>query len=502
MLRVIAFLATCFLLSFAFQDQIEQKTFLHGVASGDPLPDRVVIWTRVSSEVEKEVEVNWKMSSNEAMTQIVQSGKLMTNSNKDFTVKTDVTGLEANTKYYYQFEALDEKSPIGKTKTAASQSPEEVKLAIVSCSNYEAGFFNAYSRIAEREDLDAVIHLGDYFYEYAVGGYGDTSLGRLNLPVGELLSLDDYRTRYSLYRQDADLQKVHQAHPFITIWDDHEIANNAYLHGAENHQEGEGDYYKRAAAAKQAYYEWLPIRETTPLHYRKFQYGNLLDLIMLDERLAGRTAPVDSVDAPNYYDENRAILGDKQLNWFLDNLKNSKASWKVIGNQVLFSNLDMKAANPNWPINLDAWDGYPAERNKIVQFLQQEDIQNLIFVTGDTHRSWAFEAASSMKDYRENEAEAVVAVEFGTTSITSSNSDEGTTMDTVLMGEQVLLKTNPHLKYLNAHDHGYLLLSLTQEEAIAEWHFVETVKKPSEKEFLGKKIRVKSGNYKLEEIEE
>ena len=211
-----------------------QAPFYHSVASGDPLSNAVIIWTRVTPEFEVEVEGKWSVASDEKMENIVQFGDFTTNAERDYTVKTDVQDLEPDTYYFYQFEALGKKSPVGRTKTAAKDSVDQVRFAVVSCSNYEAGYFNAFGRIAALDDLDAVLHLGDYIYEYEVGRYGDTTLGRLHLPDKEIITLQDYRTRYSQYRLDEDFQKAHQMHPFITIWGDHEISHNAYPTGAEN----------------------------------------------------------------------------------------------------------------------------------------------------------------------------------------------------------------------------------------------------------------------------
>lgn len=472
-----------------------KKPFYHSVASGDPFSNQVIIWTRVTPEVKGKISVKWNVATNESMNDIVKSGEVMTDSTSDYTVKIDVTGLSPKTFYYYQFEALDAKSDVGRTKTASEEGDSETKFAIVSCSNFEAGYFNAFGRIAEKE-LDAVLHLGDYIYEYGIAGYGDTTLGRWNLPLGEIFSLSDYRTRYSLYRLDKDFQAAHRNHPFITIWDDHEFANNVYTTGAENHQEDEGDFEKRKAAAAKAYYEWLPIRENGEL-YRKFNFGNLVDLIMLDERVAGRTAPADSVSQPDFEDASRTMLGETQRNWFFDHLSNSKATWKVIGNQVIFSDLDLSGINRNRARNLDAWDGYPHEKKMIINHLKDNEIGNTLFVTGDTHSSWAFETPTSLDDYKIDPENSVLAIEFGTTSISSANSDESHPVEKVIEDEQLMVSYNPHLKYHNRRDHGYLLLTMNSEEAKAEWYFVETVKRPSKEESVGKVMSVKKGGKEL-----
>lgn len=477
----------------------EQAPFYHGVASGDPLSDAVIIWTRVTPEYAGELSGNWTIAADIDMQNPLQTGTFTTSEAKDYTVKIDVTDLKPDTYYYYQFDAFGKKSPVGRTKTAPTTETEEVKFAVVSCSNYEAGFFNAFGRIAEIEDLDAVLHLGDYIYEYAVGVYGDTTLGRLHLPNKELIDLEDYRTRYAQYRLDPDFQQAHRMQAFITIWDDHEISNNAYQSGAQNHQPEEGDYEVRKSAAKQAYYEWLPVRENEARHlYRSFAYGNLVDLIMLDERLAGRYPQVDSVTQEGFNSPERSMLGKEQLAWFKDQLQNSQAQWKVIGNQVVFSNLDITAVGWKGLVNKDAWDGYPAEQQDIIQTIKNNNIENVVFVTGDTHRNWAFEVPESIPAYKENPL-ATVAVEFGTTSISAPNANERSSDEEVIEIEKNSMDPlfNPHLKYNNQRDHGYVLLTVSTEEAVAEFRIVESIRERTTGQKTDKTVIVKSGSHQL-----
>lgn len=474
------------------------KPFYHGVASGDPLPDRVIIWTRVTPEEPgRNLEVKWEVAADDSFNEIVNSGQTTTGPEDDYTVKIDADNLIPNTSYFYRFKAMNALSPTGRTKTAPEEMADSLKFAVASCSNYEWGYFNAYRKIAEREDLDAVLHLGDYIYEYPVGGYGDTTIGRKHFPPHEIITLEDYRLRYSQYRLDPDLRAAHQNHPFITIWDDHEIANDSYMEGAQNHQPGEGDYNERKAAARKAYYEWLPVRTSHQL-YRTFNYGNLAKLIMLDERLAGRTAPVDSVMDPAFESEERTILGEEQMEWFTDQLKSTEATWKVIGNQVIYSYLNW--GHETFNINLDSWDGYPAEQQKIANFIKQNEIENVIFVTGDTHSSWAFEVTvNPFSDYDPISGQGAFAVEFGTTSINSSNSNERFPTDSVLLHEKKIVNTpvNPHLKYANLRDHGYMVLSLFPDSARAQWYFVETLRESSASEELGMSVTVDKGSSKL-----
>ncbi len=477
-------------------------SFEHGVASGDPLNDRVIIWTKVTPSTEESIAVQWTIAFDENMETPINSGFVYTDQNSNYTVKVDVTGLNPNTTYYYQFKSLGSSSIVGRTKTTAKEGNNAVKLAIISCSNYEAGYYNALARIAERSDIDAVVHLGDYIYEYGPGIYGDTTLGpsRRHLPAKEIIELSDYRTRYAQYRMDPDFQKIHQAHPFINIWDDHEFANNVYQSGAENHQSEEGTFADRSAAAKQAYFEWLPVRENAAQNiYRTIQFGEVVDLILLDERIVGRTMPVDSASQVNFKATDRSMLGAEQLAWFKGQLSESNAMWKVIGNQVIFSLMDLSWRTPTSPYNLDAWDGYPYEQAQITQFLATEEMSNIIFTTGDTHCSWAFEIPSDINAYKEDPTNNTVAIELGTPSVTSANFNESTPDDQVLEAEKVFVHPNfnPHLKYVNLRDHGYLLLTLNQAEAIAEWYYVDQIKERTSREQLAKQYIIKSGSNRL-----
>lgn len=462
------------------------KPFYYGVASGDPLQDAVIIWTKVSPEDSlKSLLVDWEMATDKDFQSVVAEGNYKAEAERGYTVKIDVTGLEAGTRYYYRFKYDNAFSPVGRTMTATDDQAESLKFAIVSCSNYEFGPFNAYGALAERDDFNAVLHLGDYIYEYGARGYGDTTTGRFHMPPYEILSLSDYRTRYAQYRLDKDLREAHQMHPFITIWDDHEIANDAYKDGAQNHQsDKEGAFSTRREIAERVYYEWLPIRRSEHL-YRSFDFGEMAELIMLDERLAGRTAPVDSVSDPNIADPSRAMLGEPQLSWFQERLSSSEATWKVIGNQVIFSYLDW--GFPTFSINLDSWDGYPRERSEIINNIKENDLRNILFVTGDTHTSWALEVTDDpFGDYQTHGA---IAVEYGTTSINSGNSNErqGATDESVKAHEKTIVGApkNPQLKFTNMRDHGYLELALSRDEAIARWFYTPSRVKASREMILG-----------------
>ncbi|MBK9249301.1 MAG: alkaline phosphatase D family protein [Ignavibacteria bacterium] len=352
------------------------KPFYHGVASGDPLHDRVILWTRVTPDTDGDITVQWKIATDTALANVIQSGTTTTNQTLDYTVKIDALGLQPNTTYYYGFEALGKKSLTGRTRTTPVDGVQQLRFAVVSCSNYQQGFFNAYGRIAERKDIDAVIHLGDYIYEYADGGYGYTKeVNRGHEPKSEVISLSDYRIRHSFYKLDPDLRLAHQQHPFIAIWDDHESANDSYKDGAENHDSTkEGSWQERKMAAENAYFEWMPIRRKTLSSnqiYRSISYGNIMDLILVDTRLEGRekqlggkdTAGKGAIDTALWKSANRTLLGAQQQQWLFEQLQQSKATWKILANQVMMMQVEAQALG--FPTNLDAWDGYPAEREKL-----------------------------------------------------------------------------------------------------------------------------------------
>lgn len=481
--------------SLAFNEAL--APFYHGVASGDPLSDRVIIWTRVTPETEGPIAVAWHMATDTALQNVVASGSFTTDATRDYTVKVDVAGLAADQTYYYRFSTSAGSSIIGRTKTAPAQAVEQLKLAVVSCSNYAHGYFNAYDRLGARNDLDAIIHLGDYIYEYQNGFYFSPQIqeDRPLQPDWETVSLADYRTRYSLYRLDRDLMRAHQQHPFISVWDDHESANDAYKDGAQNHQpDTEGPWEVRKRASRQAYFEWLPIREQADSSiYRKFSYGELAEVFMLDTRIEGRDQQIPDVQAPELNDPSRSILGDEQEAWLKQGLAQSTAQWKVIGTQVLFSPFNVGFSAPTNPdsvesLFVDIWDGYPAERDSLIAYFRAQELKNLVFVAGDIHSSFGLdinELPTDTSRYNPATGKGSVAVEFVTPSITSANFDEniGPTLTEVLelcvnqpcpfIGS--LTNPNPHVKFTDLDRHGYLILDLQAGQAQGDWFYVQNI---------------------------
>ena len=581
--------------------------FIHGVASGDPLQDRVIIWTRVSPANSETLTVSWEVATDETFSNLINQDSASVTMDTNHTLKVDVIGLDPETTYYYRFSCEGEYSDTGTTKTLPTTT-DSVRLAAFSCANFPAGFFHVYQAAADRSDhLDAILHLGDYIYEYDKDGYADAGTGeeinRVHDPVTECISLDDYRTRYAQYRSDVSLQNLHAKLPFICVWDDHEVANDTYKDGAENHQEDEGSFEDRRAAAIQAWYEWLPVRapviEANKIKtYRSFEFGNLVSLLMLDTRIIGRDKQLDYIEYYNEdgtldllslendtQDESRTMLGQEQLSWLESQLQDSVAratNWQVLGQQVLmgkmylpgsilqpdpetglpdpknmltyqlvivafktfadaiadtlgfnelqalieqiegyeslsdaqqaieltnqleeedpetyqqikstlpadviivldsFGYLVDETVNPKIPYNLDAWDGYAAEREIIYNKVKELDA-NLIVLAGDTHNAWA--------NHLTNDNEEIVGVEFATASVSSPGLEEYLSIPEGLEApiESLITETVDDLQYTNWSQRGYIELSFTADSVTGDWYFIpRDAQKSSQKPSLSK----------------
>ncbi len=544
----------------------QQAGFRHGVASGDPLTDRVILWTRVtgySGAVEVQVEVAEKPDFSGPLRRRNQT----TDATRDYTVKVDFDGLAPGKTYYYRFRTDQHASPVGRTRTLPTAGVESVRLAVVSCSNYPAGYFNVYRALGHYNDLDAVLHLGDYIYEYAKDGYASeraAEFGRVVEPPTEILSLNDYRQRYQQYRSDEDLQYAHGRLPFIVIWDDHEITNDAWIDGAQNHSADEGDYAQRKQVALQAFYEWLPVREPTSRGlespYRSFDFGEIATLAVIETRLTARDEPVtagrDIKPAMAWYDpqadyryvgqsgaktagleplpaiargttpvtdyqahqtlvqaENlpdgyhyvpdvedfrttlkdptRRLMGAEQLDWLattFDASATAGKAWQLLGNQTLLSSVNApnllqalspeeQAALPGFirglvplsqyglPLNLDAWDGYPAARERLFERIPRA--QQMIALAGDTHNAWAGPLR------RKNQTE-YAGYEFGTPSVSSPGLAETLRVS----GDRLrglLAAANPQFDYLQMSQRGYLVVTLAADAASGQYHFVNRI---------------------------
>ncbi len=467
------------------------SAFQHGVASGDPLSDRVLLWTRVSGSNDDRVPVRWAVARDPGMREIVASGETATGPERDYTVKVTVPGLEPGTSYHYRFEALDERSPTGRTRTLP-RDPDHVRLAFVSCSNLPFGYFNVYRRIAERDDLDAVLHLGDYLYEYPNSDYGDgTRFGRIPRPDKEISTLSDYRIRHAQYKSDPDLQEVHRLHPFITVWDDHEITNNAFTDGAQNHQieEEEGDWFLRREAAVRAYFEWMPIREPEPWPsqrtWRSFRFGKLADLIMLDTRLLGRSRQAEWGDAEAMAHPSRTLLGPKQEAWLFRELVASKEAgvrWPVLGQQVMmgpFLDADGRPQNP------DQWDGYLASRNRLFDHLGRERIDNLVVLTGDFHQSWGMDLPRDPhRGYDPATGAGSHGVDFVVTAVSSPSSLLRRLGSEAEVAKEIAATraANRHISFGEGFHRGYCVLDLKPDRVRNDWYFVPTVEEKTNEE--------------------
>ncbi len=447
----------------AFMDK-KDAPFYHGVASGDPTQNAVVIWTRYTPMYHQIYSIHWEISTDNEFVNIIRKGKFETSAERDYTVKIDVQNLEAGKEYYYRFKDDNHISPIGKTKTLP-KNPEKIKLAFASCSNFAWGYFNAYRMMGD-DTLDVVIHLGDYIYEHEPEVYNAHMEGRSHIPVKEIISLQDYRTRYAQYRLDKDLQYSHAKHPFITIWDDHELANNAYKNGAGNHQENEGDWQERLEAAKKAYYEWMPIRENNGQHYRSFSFGKLANLIMLDTRTEGRDIQPEMVDINNN-DSTLHIINETHFDWLKEEI-NKDVQWKIIGSQIMFSDLKIFFSKTPQLYN-DGWSAYRYDQKKMLDLM--ESVNGAVIISGDFHSSFAIREVKSESPHQSKQF-----IEYVVPSISSANYDEDYGLDSAKIYKNWYDLANENLIFSDLTDHGYFTLELTNKTSIGTYRYVDNVK--------------------------
>ena len=467
-----------------------KTAFPFGVASGDPRENSVVLWTCLYTRETSPQQVQWELSLDSSFSQLVNKGLETTGPDQGFVVKLQLSKLKPGTTYYYRFGWGGKYSPTGRTRTASTNATE-LKFGVVSCSSYSWGYFNAYAALAKEKDLQAVIHLGDYIYEQGPGEYTHPKLGLTHLPKHEIVSLQDYRSRYAQYRLDPALQEAHRMHPFIVVWDDHELANDAYKDGAQNHQpEKEGTWEQRTQTARRAYFEWLPIESNEQYSIRRsFDFGQLASLFMLDGRLEGRDKQLKNFNDPALADTNRSMLGRDQANWLIESVSGSKSKWKLIGNQVIFSAYEMPPKFKTYPKSTDMWNGYPAERQRILNGWERNSVRDVLVLTGDVHSAFSFDLR-----YRRTEAESSFGAEWVTTSVSSSNLNEYTKTWKVRVAERWFTQNglNPELEYCNLRDHGYLVVSLNEKEARGDWKFIKVHKPGKSKARRGEQRRVKA----------
>jgi alkaline phosphatase D len=499
-----------------------QLKFTHNVASGDPYPNSVILWTRAApyqdnddsnvtvsgyvplynhetSEYVKASKcpicVEYVVSTDESCSQVVDSGKAYTSSDIDYTVKVEAKNLQPFTRYFYQFSICgsDNKSPLGRTKTTPhpDDNVSQVNLAVYSCSNFPFGYFNAYGNVVRKDSADFVLHLGDYLYEYKNGDYGwGNSIDRIPLPNNEIYTLYDYRKRLATYRTDQDLAASHQTFPWIPVWDDHEVADNTYRDGSSHLKNNENSFVhdggvsvdQRKMNAVRAYFEWMPIRQVEMDDnlriWRSFSIGKLVDLVMLDTRQYDRSI-TDLYYNTDYIhkianDAGRSLMGCRQEQWFYDELSKSAdrgATWRVIGNQVIFSRMNESFALGKQAFNVDSWDGYMANKNRTLSHLYDNKIGNNIMLAGDSHASWVTDLAwLGEKDYDPKTGEGAIGVEFAGTAVSSPCPlGQNITQAQAAKGSKWLVDANEELQWQELFYRGYYTLSISPEKVDAHY---------------------------------
>ena len=510
--------------------------FAHGVASGDPLATRVMLWTHARfTGLSEDVPLTWEVATDASFATVVASGSVVATAASGHTAKADAGGLGVGKDYFFRFRSGVHSSPVGRTRTLPAAGATSLQLAVMSCSNYPAGFFNAYAEVA-KSPAQFAVHLGDFIYEYAANGYASAdaqAMGRVPLPANECVSLGDYRQRYAQYRSDPDSKVFHATMPLIAVWDDHEIANDAFKDGAENHTEGtEGTFGARRAAALQAWHEWMPVRTPDGADlrkiYRSFDFGGLAALHMLETRLIGRDKPIEFADLLNpataataratLASPTRSLLGNTQMQWLQGQMAASNATWQVLGQQVLMARMEFPVSvlqhlnpantspaalaagqkavtdyltakataaqapamltaeqkalldttlNPKLGYNLDAWDGYPVEREVLLSTAAQLR-KKLVVLAGDTHNAWG-SRLTLMNG-------TVAGHEFATPGISSPGLEDYLSALPPAQTQQIFLGVVNDLRYADTSRRGFLLMSFTPAEAKGTWYFVSTVK--------------------------
>jgi alkaline phosphatase D len=484
------------------------RGFTHSVASGEPGPDTMLLWTRYVPSSGGPVKLRVEVSASEDFAAVVAGGEMITGPWRDHTAKITVEGLTPGTRYFYRFVAPDGSfSPVGRTRTLPDGNVRHFGIAIFSCSNMSFGYFNAYGHAAARDDVDLWVHVGDYLYEYAKGGYsrgGEAVDGRWPDPVTELIHLADYRLRYASYRSDTDLQELHRIKPMLVQMDDHESANNSREMGAQNHQsDSEGVWSIRKAAALQAFKEWMPVSETP---WGSYDIGGLATLFRTESRLLARSdepdldalfkaanpaaALAEFRDGP-LQDPARTMLGSEQEAWLGHAMAASVRSgrkWQVIQFGTILGNQRTPEQAMEWlkpdaserakrgvreallarkaglPAEFDNWGGFPAARARFLKSAQGMGA-NLLVLCGDSHNAWAFDLSQDGKP---------AGVEFAGHSVTSPGYEDETAVDPKMVAAG-LIAASPELKWCDTSRRGYMALTLTPERASNDWVFVDTI---------------------------
>lgn len=494
--------------------------FSHGVASGDPQQHSVVLWTRVTTQ-QTQANVSWRIALDVDFKQVVQRGSVSTSQAQDYCAKVWVQDLMLGQTYYYQFEFAGVKSEPGRCRTLPDGKLAQLCLAAVSCSNYPFGYFNVYDAIAKDNDIDFVVHLGDYIYEYGPDGFGGEqgkTLDREHVPAKETISLADYRQRHAQYKLDTGSRLLHAMHTMVTTWDDHESANNPYIAGAQNHtQASEGDWQQRKQVSVQAYYEWMPIREPSAglnrdQFWRSYRFGNLATMVTLETRHTARVKQIDYADHLKGIDtadkraqfveqvlwaDNRPMLSDAMLDFYQVQMKTSKhqqQSWQLVANPIpiakthvpnldsLIDQLDLtankaivaelvhlqKLGKLDLPLYLDTWDGYPKAREDFYQLNRQLGIDDLLVLTGDSHSFWFNQLFTESGD--------AMGHEFGTAGVTSPGDFEAFGQINARKMDTLLAKHNKEINWTDGLHRGFVKVSLTADNATVQYMTVSNIK--------------------------
>ena len=478
--------------------------FTHNVASGEPGPDSMLLWTRyVGSDAGAAVRLDAEVALDPEFTKVLAGGTARTGAFRDWTAKITIDGLKPGTVYWYRFIAPDgSKSPVGRTKTLPVGRTNRFGLAVFSCSNLPNGWFNAYGHAAQRSDLDLWLHVGDYIYEYD-NAHAHPIEGRRVEPDNELVAIADYRLRYACYRADPDLQKLHQVAPMVALWDDHESANDSWEGGAQNHQPAtEGDWNPRRAAAMQVYREWMPVSDEP---WKAYPIGALATLYRTESRLLARTEQADIGatykaadpdaalkafrDGP-WQDSSATMLGSAQESWLAHAMKANarSAPWQLVGMGTILGRTVMPAQAVDWlkpdasagtiasfrnsvraaragvPMWMDRWDGYPAARARLLNAAQAADA-DLVMLSGDSHNAWAYGLEQDGKP---------AGVEFAGHAVTSNGMENSCGADPRVVA-QGFVAANPELKWADTSRRGYMMIEVTPQRVTGEWQFLRTI---------------------------
>jgi alkaline phosphatase D len=462
------------------QPRFASDPFALGVASGDPVADGFVLWTRLAPDplngggmAPEAVPVRWEVARDPRFLDIARRGETLAAPELGHSVHVDVTGLEPDRWYYYRFIAGGEASPTGRTRTFPSigTPADRLRFAFASCQHYGQGYFTAYEAMME-DDLDLIVHLGDYIYESDWGP-------KVRFHLSEPISLEQYRNQHALYKSDRSLQAAHAWHPFAVTWDDHEVDNDYAAEHAEDQTPVEA-FLQRRAAAYQAYYEHMPLRRTAlPVGpnmtvYTALAFGDLASFMMLDNRQYRSDHACQGSedfggqlleDCAEREQEDRSMLGTEQERWLRGQLSDTRARWKVVGQQMLMAQLEQKAGEGEgwWS---DGWDGYPAGRQRILSQIAEQKIENVVVIGGDIHSFWV---ADLKQDFGDS-ASPTVATEFVGTSVTS----EGVPYD-VFNG---FLPENPHIRFFESRERGYVLVDVSPDLWRTDLRVVDTITQP------------------------